>query len=574
MNTVSMKVGFSKDPGRNAAPRAAGGIWAFLSMLVISIAVSGCGDRDAPLEYRRAFGSIALEALELYTEIHPLRSSRLGIPGADSLLFTFSADQTDYYVVRCDSLLKRISGLPANHFEAREIDDSVILIDWLKGELFALRKLRTWETNPLLYAWMAEEALFGIPSRVDPPGEGELRSYERRLSLLPELLENAALNLRDPPAIQIEPSVGRIGGILAKVGELRVILELRYGALPAGFDGAVKSVESFGDFLRGRLAAGAAGSYILGTENISDILLYAEHINLDLDAFTAEAEKSIRKNMGQIASIERSRPQGVGSIQENIIPGVQAMMDSINGICSSKGFPGSGKETSLAVIRRAALPIQRSLPSNPHLSAPADDTEPIFSISTASFAGGPCGTAVIAAPGTERTDPGEFIHRLLKVSACASEPERILCRRGESLRTVFTSRLHALGWEYLLMKELCQIFPDPSMRQRKRFLEGNSRDLAMMVTVFGLHSGRLTVDSAVDYLTSTAGMKSEDAVRSVSIAASSPSAAYPGIAAILIEQAIQDRSGASGESRQVAKIRELMLKHAALPLPMSAGRRE
>jgi len=555
-----------KEPGRSAAGR----VLALFSMLAVSIAAPGCGGRDDSSGYLRSFESIVGEALELYGEIHPLRSSRLGITDSDSLLFTFSADEIDYCGARCDSLLERISRLPANHFEARAIDDSAILIDWLRGELFALRKLRAWETNPLLYCWMAEEALFGIPSRIEGPGAGELRSYERRLGRVPALLENAGLNLRDPPAIQIEPSLERIGAILEKAGELRAVLKLRYGTLPASFEEAVKSVESFGDYLRGALASGTQGSYILGTEKISDILLYSEHLDLDLDEFTAEAEKSIRKNMGQIASIERSRPPLAGTTAKNDIPPLQAMIDSIGVICSSKGLPGSGKETSLAVIRRAALPVQRGLPSNPHLSVPAGDSYPVFSISASSFAGGQCGTAIVVPPGAQRADPEEFIHDLLRVSACASEPERALCRQGDKLRTVFASRLYALGWDYLLMKELCQIFPDPALRQRKRFLEENSRDLAMMVTVFGLHSGRFTVDAAVDYLISATGAKREDALRKVSIAASSPSVAYAGIAAILIEQAVQEVSGTSGESRPLARIRELMLERAALPLTMSA----
>ena len=42
-----------------------------------------------------------------------------------------------------------------------------------------------------------------------------------------------------------------------------------------------------------------------------------------------------------------------------------------------------------------------------------------------------------------------------------------------------------------------------------------------------------------------------------------------GIASILIEQAVQEISGTSGESRPPARIRELMLERAALPLTMS-----
>ncbi len=233
---------------------------ALFSMLAISIAVSGCGGRDDSSGYLRSFESIVGEALELYGEIHPLRSSRLGITGSDSLLFTFSADEIDYCGARCDSLLERISRLPANHFGARAIDDSAILIDWLGGNSSRCGNFAPGKRTPCSIAGWPRRPSSGYRPGSRRPERVNCAPTSAASAAFPALLENAGLNLRDPPAIQIEPSLERIGAILEKAGELRAVLKLRYGTLPASFDEAVKSVESFGDYLRGALASGTQGA--------------------------------------------------------------------------------------------------------------------------------------------------------------------------------------------------------------------------------------------------------------------------------------------------------------------------
>ncbi len=547
---------------------------ALLAVFFISIVTGGCGGRDASIESRRAYRSIVGESLKLYTGLHPLRSSRLGISGSDSLLFTFSEKEIASCCAGCDSLLARMSTLPAAHFDSRDTEDSAILIDWLRGELFALRELRAWKTNPLLYCWMIEEALFGIPSRIEAPVTGEFRSYERRLSLLPRLLENAEVNLENPAQIHLGLSTERIGSILENTRYLRGNLTQRYGSAPSSFDGAIAGVERFRDFLRDQSVSSTPGSFILGTEKISDILLFSEHLDLDLDKFTAEADQSIRKNMSQIASIGRNRSFVAKNAGKAENPGAQALVDSIGRIASSERIFVSEKEAFLPVVIKAILPLQRILSPNPYLSVPAGEPATILSISTTSFAGNPCGTVIVVPPQEERTDPEGFVYRLIGVSACVSEPDRALCGRGDTLRTLLASELFTLGWKYLVMKDLCQLFPDPGMSLRKKLLEDTSRDMAMMVTVFGLHSGRLTIDSAVEYLVATLGIDRGDAAAKVSVAAASPSAAYPGIAVILIEQMLRDASNVRGERQPRTRIRGLMLEEAALPLPMVGRRME
>jgi len=562
----------SEQSGSIGKPAAGGPAGApgrvFLPAVIIMIFAAGCGDRDLPAESAKVYRSVVGESLKLYTELHPLRSSRLGIPGCDSLLFTFSAREVEYCCGRCDSLLARISALPEAHFGEKEIEDSALIIDWLRGELFAMRKVRAWKTNPLLYCSMIEEALFAVPSRVKAPAAGELRAYEIRLGRLPRLLRNAELNLENPAEIHLGLSLKRIDSIFEKTSGLRETLVRRYGSIPPSFDEAMAGIGRFGDFLRAEQGSATHGSYILGTENISDILLFSEHLDLDLDEFTAEAGQSIRKNMSQAASIDRNPAFGAKYTGAAEIPGVQAVLDSIGRMAFSGHITASGKETIVPVVRMQMSAVQRVLCPNPYLSVPAHEPAATLSISATPFDDGPCGTVIVVPPGEEEIDPEGFVYRMMKICACVSEPYRTLCARDDTLRTVFASELFAYGWEYLLMKDLCQLYPDPPMRLRKKLLEDASRDLAMTATVFGLHSGRFTIDSAVDYLTATLGIDRETAFEKVSIAAASPSAAYPGIAIILIEQMIKDASEARGERQPRARIRELMLEKAALPLPM------
>ena len=171
-------------------------LWTALAFLTISIIACG-KERDEEIKAsRRIYSSLINEVLDIYDELHPLRSSQLGFHQSDSLLFTFSSEERESFIKRLEKLQQYFKKLAVIHLEEREIVNSTLILHWLKGELFAFKTLQSYRRSPLLYCWMVEEALYGIPSRLEPPYETELAAYEKRLSQIPLLLQFHQIILR------------------------------------------------------------------------------------------------------------------------------------------------------------------------------------------------------------------------------------------------------------------------------------------------------------------------------------------------------------------------------------------
>ncbi len=121
-----------------------------ISLAAVIASSSGCGSGGSQRSAAAEFDSIAGETAELYLRLHPLRSSRLGLEGADSLLFTFSKAEVDEALENIGSLLGAISAIPTAGLDQERLDDSILLVDWLKGERYALYPGGTAYDNPAL----------------------------------------------------------------------------------------------------------------------------------------------------------------------------------------------------------------------------------------------------------------------------------------------------------------------------------------------------------------------------------------------------------------------------------------
>ena len=85
------------------------------AVLIVLPLLTGCSEKSTIDISREAFDKIAEDAVSLYITMHPLRSSRLGLEGADSLLFTFSPDEIEHALTAIDTLMDAISALSLIH---------------------------------------------------------------------------------------------------------------------------------------------------------------------------------------------------------------------------------------------------------------------------------------------------------------------------------------------------------------------------------------------------------------------------------------------------------------------------
>lgn len=525
--------------------------------------IAGCG-KQSPVDIsRETFDAIAEDAASLYITMHPLRSSRLGLEGADSLLFTFSPDEIEHSMSIIDTLMDAISALPADDLDDDRIDQSILLSDWMKGERFVFTQSRTCLDNPLLFCWMIEEALMGLPARPWPPDDGERRAWAARINHIPALVENASALLKKPGGIHLEETARRLESLSEKMPRLARMAGERYGEPVPELEAASSAIEIYRKTIDSFLELRIRSRLIMGMEELSRIFLYSEHLDFDPGKMIAEAEKITRRLSRQIA------PPGVAVIDpgDKEVTVSAELADSLlsgieDGLSSRRTF-GMKKNPRSPVIGYEEIWRPLRIPVNPFL------TLPVIPERNIRWAFGPgelrkCVPAVFVPTGREYT-VDRLLYDLLLSSSLMSSPDRRACRDESPVRWIFGSETYRYAWKAHNSSDLTGLLPERRMQLNRFHATERVAALARMIIVFRLHSGKFTAEAAREYLREITPLDKAMIEREMIRASVSPAAAFEGIATMTAEQMVKkatvDRTG--GKPRE--RVRKLLLDSTGMP---------
>lgn len=521
--------------------------------------VAGCGKSRSLADGQAIYRGLASAAISLYGEIEPLRSSRLGITSSDSLLFTYSTEEIGAAVKRLKKLETRFSRFPASRLPERDIEEATAVIHWLRGESFSLESLKLHRSNPLLYCGIAREALWSIPSRPEPPAAGELDAYRTRIRRIPSLFANGGRHLRNPAEWHLRAAIESLDSLEATLDDCAALAEKRYGAsLANDFEEVRISIRDFRRFASDVLLPVSHGKLILGSENLSKVLLYDEIINLDHNALVVEAEKRIIQCANEkSASLRRIEHEG-----ETGAPGETAgssrtaapsrgeafearIVRLMDGLWAKEGAraPAVATEDARLSIRYPAAPGAGSRRGKSFAFSlfPRGDSASAAAV-TAPFSAPVCRPSLYLSPGAAAENDDALRFALLCTAPRILEIDALRCRERDSIGTIFGSETFAEGWRYLALQELIQDLRKRDPALYIRMMDEQVRHYALMIAVFGLHAGTLTSEGAIRYLVETAGMTRVESEREILAVSVSPSRAYPAIAMILVEQMLKNLS--------------------------------
>ncbi|MBN1886214.1 MAG: DUF885 family protein [Candidatus Krumholzibacteriota bacterium] len=517
--------------------------------LALFFCAGGCG---APPETGPdPFIRIESLTLRLYERIHPLRASRLGFAGADSLLFTFDERCVADAAAGLDSLLALVDSLSSAILGAERRTDVARAAVWAQGQLFSLRELGADRRGPVLYCWMAEEALEGIPYRSAPPREGEAEAYAARISQLPRLLENAAERIVNPPLLHVDLAAARLDGLIGRFDALASRCEARWGARAPDLDAARAAVVSFRRFVDGPLRSEARGGLIIGAENFARVLRYDEGLVIDPVAAAADAEKSIRRYNSRWLAVRRSAGEAGGRRHDpaEILAAIDA---------------GAGPGGNVPAVRIVQAKPPHAVGADPFLAPPAVPP-PVAALEAACPVSGHL-PVVFLDPTSTDGDAAALRIALFRVSANARDYDRELCRTASPLGILFASRLARMAFVDHVVQDLVDASDDDALR--RSFYEDRIRALAVLVVTMRLHGGSYTSEAAAVQLRSAVpGMTALDAASIVAAASIDPSIAYPGIAILLSDELVRKASFLPGGGTPREKARRLLLARAGRPLP-------
>jgi hypothetical protein len=540
---------------------------------------AGCGSpKDVP-DYEGAYRRVASAAMALSTELEPLHASRLGITAADSLLFTYSEREIESALKRLKRLEAQLAKIPATGLSERDVTRATVVIDWIRGARFAFEDLRGCQSSPLLYCWTAEEALWGIPSRPTPPGAGEIESYRKRVLLIPALLSNGVANLRNPADWHVRHAIERLDSIAAGLPELAALIERRYGeALDGEIESARLSILGFRAFASDRLLPVSHGRIILGSENLSRIFGYDEHINTDPNTLIAEAEKQMKRlaiERGSIAKRIALERRGASSRGDAAAPATDEPLESrIERILRELGEGLGGDSISGALpderailappslLARAAQPRKAS-----YLSIPIEEDRAIVPF-ILPFSAPACRLRWALSASTARMNDDALRFALLRATPDMLEAARLRCAARDSIAAVFPSATFEEGWRYLKLQARIQSIKKTNPELYLLLLDDWIRKYARLVVVISVHTGTKTSDDAAQYLVETLEVPREEAMGDVLAASVSPAIAYPAISMILIEDMLAKISFVFRDGKPHGELAKLLRQWRDTPLPL------
>ncbi len=180
--------------------------------------------------------------------------------------------------------------------------DCELVLGNIRSRLLTLQTIRPWQRNPDVYSSTAANAAFSIMERKFAPPENRLRSLVERERQMPALLDQARLNLANPPHIYTEIAIQQLPGIISFF-QHDVPLAFTHSndaALNEEFAHTnaqvIAALSSYLAWLKSDLLAQSNGDYRIGAETFSKKLLYDDMIDLPLDRLLEIGWADMRKN--------------------------------------------------------------------------------------------------------------------------------------------------------------------------------------------------------------------------------------------------------------------------------------
>ena len=279
------------------------------AVLAGTLILASCA-KDAPAPAAQA-GAASAEFAEFVDEYFdasfrysPSWATYVGIHDYDRQLNERSREAIEARIAQLHGYLDLLLEIDRAQLSFDEQIDAEALEMNIRGQLLEIETIRSWESNPMSYVWMPGGAVDGLIKRDFAPAAERLASVTGRLRRVPSVYEAARANLKNPPKeftdLAIRMSRGSAGYLENTVAAWAQQAAGEDAALLADFTSAnaeaVAATKSFSEWLERELLPASRGSFAIGADNFSKMLLYDELIDRPLSEVLAIGEAQLDKD--------------------------------------------------------------------------------------------------------------------------------------------------------------------------------------------------------------------------------------------------------------------------------------
>jgi uncharacterized protein (DUF885 family) len=233
-------------------------------------------------------------------ETHPTYATLDGVHTHDDLLEDFSAHAMEGEAHALSGYLRRLDEIAPQALTTIERLEHRMLTAHVRGRMFELETVRTWEKNPQCYADIVASSLAGQALFTYASAEERARRVMSKLRQTPRLIQAARDNIKDPPGIFVKVGIETLRGALkfvdhelprafSNVDDMHLL-----GDLADAQTEASQALGSYIDYLETDVAPRARASFRLGREKFEQKLKFEEGIAVPIERLLAIAERELQ----------------------------------------------------------------------------------------------------------------------------------------------------------------------------------------------------------------------------------------------------------------------------------------
>lgn len=233
-------------------------------------------------------------------ETQPTSATFDGVHTHDDLLEDMSRAGIDHEIRELGAFGRRLAAIDPRALTPVERLERPRLDAHIRGRLFELEHVRTWERNPQIYGELLASSLAGLALFAYAPATERARRVLSKLRQAPRLVQAARDNVKDAPGIFIKNSLETFRGAItfierdlprafADVDDLHLL-----GDLADASTEAATAIGAYATYLESELGPRARATFRLGREKFADKLRLDEGFNVDPERLLAIAMRELR----------------------------------------------------------------------------------------------------------------------------------------------------------------------------------------------------------------------------------------------------------------------------------------
>ncbi|MEP7352260.1 MAG: DUF885 domain-containing protein [Acidobacteriota bacterium] len=250
---------------------------------------------------------------QYYFPLNPTTATASGIHKYDGKLEDYSRAGMENRSAALQSWLIALNTMPEPQDAVGKADRQLVL-SYLRASQLEVDTIRMWERDPDHYSSGITSSAFTIMSRTFASPEDRLASLIEREKAMPKVLQDARLNLKNPPKIYTEIAIAQMEG---NISFFEHDVPLAFNKVSASKKRGAKLLDDFkqsnaavmaalrdyGQWLKSDLLPRSNGDFRLGADNYAKKLLYEEMVDIPLDRLLEIGYADLRANQKKFAEV-------------------------------------------------------------------------------------------------------------------------------------------------------------------------------------------------------------------------------------------------------------------------------